>query len=199
MGDTNRKIVTPPCDPHALVGVTGSIAAFKSVELVRLLQGSGWDVTVVMTRAATEFVGELTFRTLTRKPVGLDLFGAREEWKPEHIAYAEQVDVFVIAPCTANVMAKLAHGLADDLLTCSALACTAPLLIAPAMNDHMWSHAATRANLRMLIQRGVRIIPPGNGDLACGRKGQGRMAEPAAILKAITGTMKPGPIKRKQT
>ena len=197
MGDTNRKIVTPPCDPHALVGVTGSIAAFKSVELVRLLQGSGWDVTVVMTRAATEFVGELTFRTLTRKPVGLDLFGAREEWKPEHIAYAEQVDVFVIAPCTANVMAKLAHGMADDLLTCSALACKAPLILAPAMNDNMWTHAATRANLRTLVQRGVRIINPGSGDLACGRKGQGRMAEPAAIFKEISQTIQPVRAQRK--
>jgi phosphopantothenoylcysteine decarboxylase/phosphopantothenate--cysteine ligase len=175
---------------HVLVGVTGSIAAYKSAELVRLLQSAGWEVTVLMTRAATEFIGELTFRTLTRKPVGLDMFGPREEWKPEHIAYAEQADLFVIAPCTANVMAKLAHGLADDLLSCSALACTAPLILAPAMNDHMWRHAATRANLRTLLQRGVRIVNPGNGDLACGRKGEGRMADPKVILNEIFRTAK---------
>lgn len=184
------KTNSTPRPLHVLVGVTGSIAAYKSAELVRLLQSAGCEVTVVMTRAATEFVGELTFRTLTRKPVGLDMFGSREEWKPEHIAYADQADLFVIAPCTANVLAKLAQGLADDLLTCSALACTAPLVIAPAMNDNMWRHPATRANVRTLIQRGVRLVPPGDGDLACGRKGQGRMAEPAAILKDILRTAK---------
>lgn len=192
----SRPSVHTPSTPHILVGVTGSIAAYKSAELVRLLQGAGYEVTVVMTRAATEFIGELTFRTLTRRPVGLDLFGAREEWKPEHIAYAERADLFVIAPCTANVMAKLAHGIADDLLTCTALACAAPLILAPAMNDRMWEHPATRTNLRLLLQRGVRIVSPGSGDLACGRAGQGRMAEPDLIVKQVVRAVKSARGKR---
>lgn len=178
--------------PHIVLGVTGSIAAYKAAELVRRMKSRKWNVTVVMTRAATEFVGELTFRTLTRQPVGLDMFAQREAWKPEHIAYAERADILVIAPCTANVMAKLAHGLSDDLLSCTALACPAPLVIAPAMNTQMWTHPATKDNCETLKRRGAIFVMPGEGELACGVQGQGRMAEVdeiMAVLEKKLGTM----------
>jgi len=176
--------------PHIVLGVTGSIAAYKAAELVRRMKGLGWDVTVVMTRAATEFVGELTFRTLSRNQVGNDMFAGREEWEMEHLAFADRADVMVIAPCTANVIAKLAHGLADDLLSCTALATRAPLIIAPAMNVNMWAHPATQANVRTLKQRGVLLVGPASGDLACGVKGRGRMAEIDEILKRISRMVK---------
>lgn len=171
--------------PKILLGVTGSIAAYKAAELVRLMKGRGWDVTVIMTRAATEFVGELTFRTLSQNPVYVEMFPKTSEWRPEHIALAEKADVLVLAPCTANVMAKLAHGLADDLLSCTALACAAPCVISPAMNEKMWDHPATQSNLRILRERGTRIVEVGTGDLACGYLGRGRMAALEAILAAV--------------
>ena len=174
---------------HVLLGVTGSIAAYKAAELVRQVKTRGWNVTVVMTRGAAQFVGELTFRTLSQNPVGLEMFNPGEQWCPEHISYAENKSVFVIAPCTANVMAKLAHGIADDLLTCTALACTAPLVIAPAMNDHMWEHPATQENARILRQRGVAFVEAETGDLACGRVGKGRMAAVETIMKTIEKTI----------
>ena len=172
---------------HVLLGVTGSIAAYKAAELVRLLQAKEWTVSVVMTSAATEFVGELTFRALSRNPVGVEMFDASPEWRPEHIVLADRADLFVIAPCTANVMAKLAHGIADDLLSCTALACEAPLVIAPAMNEKMWNHAATRANAETLRGRGVDIVDVGSGDLACGYQGRGRMASLDAIMESVEG------------
>ncbi len=170
--------------PHLLLGVTGSIAAYKAAELVRLARRAGWDVTVIMTQAATRFVGELTFFTLSQNKVHVDLFASPEEWVPGHISLADRADLFVVAPCTANVLAKLAHGLADDLLTCTALACPAPLLIAPAMNTRMWQHPATQANVAVLGTRGARFVEVGDGELACGTTGQGRMAEPVAIFEA---------------
>jgi phosphopantothenoylcysteine decarboxylase/phosphopantothenate--cysteine ligase len=151
--------------------------------------GKGWDVSVIMTRAASQFVGPITFRTLSRNPVGVDMFDRVEDWLPEHISLAEQADVMVIAPCTANVLAKLASGLADDLLTCTALACAAPLVVAPAMNDRMWDHPATRANVKTLKARGVHVVDVAKGDLACGREGKGRMAAPEIILSAIAGRL----------
>ena len=168
-----------------VVGVTGSIAAYKAAELVRLLKGRDVDVWVTMTRAATEFVGELTFRTLSQHPVGIDMFAPRDEWQPEHISLSDRAGVLVIAPCTANVLAKLAHGLADDLLTATALATTAPLVIAPAMNEKMWLHPATVENVRLLRQRGADIVAVGSGDLACGYQGKGRMAAVDTILAAV--------------
>lgn len=171
--------------PHIVLGVTGSIAAYKAAELVRLLRKAEMDVSVLMTRAATEFVGELTFRTLSQNPVGVEMWDACTQWRPEHIALSERGDVFVVAPCTANVMAKMACGLADDLLTSSLLATQAPILIAPAMNVHMWDHPATRANLATLQSRGVQVMDVTEGDLACGYEGRGRMADPATILAAI--------------
>lgn len=171
--------------PHILLGVTGSIAAYKAAELVRLMKSRGWDVSVVMTRAATEFVGELTFRTLSQNPVAVGLFAERETWRPEHIALAERADVYVVAPCTANVAAKLAHGIADDLLTCTALATRAPMILAPAMNDKMWDHPATRVNIEALKARGVLVVEVDEGGLACGSEGRGRLAPLERILDTI--------------
>lgn len=168
-----------------VLGVTGSIAAYKAAELVRLMISRGWEVSVVMTRAAEEFVSPLTFQTLSRQPVGTSLFQEKDGWHPEHISYADRADVLVIAPCTANVMAKLALGLADDLLSCTALATRAPLVIAPAMNDNMWAHPATRANMETLKARGAFFVDVGSGELACGRKGEGRLADLDNIVKIV--------------
>lgn len=171
---------------HVVLGVTGSIAAYKAAELVRLFKQSSWGVSVVMTRAACRFITPLTLRTLSQEPVAVEMFDAPHEWKPEHIALAERADVLLIAPCTANVIAKLTHGIADDLLTCTALACTAPVVIAPAMNEKMWDHPATQANVVQLTERGVRFVRVGSGDLACGYQGRGRMAALEDVLAAVT-------------
>lgn len=169
--------------PHLVLGVTGSIAAYKAAELVRLFIRKGWEVSVVMTSGATEFVTPLTFQTLSRHAVGTGLFGEKDGWHPDHISYADRADLLVIAPCTANVMAKLAHGLADDLLTCTVLATRAPVVVAPAMNDNMWANDATRANVALLKSRGVTFVEVGSGDLACGREGAGRLADLEEIVK----------------
>lgn len=168
-----------------VLGVTGSIAAYKAAELLRLMIKRGWAVSVVMTRAATRFVGELTFQTLSRNPVLVDEFERKEDWDPAHVSLADWADLLAIAPCTANVIAKLAHGLADDALTSTALACKAPLIIAPAMNENMWRHPATRANLGILKKRGACIVNPERGELACGWAGQGRLASLDEVMKTI--------------
>ncbi|OGV62543.1 MAG: phosphopantothenoylcysteine decarboxylase [Lentisphaerae bacterium RIFOXYC12_FULL_60_16] len=173
----NRKTI--------ILGVTGSIAAYKAADLVRRLQDAGYAVAVIMTRAATEFITPLTFRTLTRQAVGVDLFDPDLDWKPEHLALADRADCLVIAPCTANVLAKMAHGLADDLLSCTALSVQCPVLVVPAMNERMWDHAATQANVKILRSRGVTILDVGTGGLACGVTGRGRMADPPVIVKAV--------------
>lgn len=168
-----------------VLGVTGSIAAYKAAELARLMVKEGWPVRVVMTPDATRFITPLTMQTLSRNPVGVSMFDPPREWKPEHIALSEFADAFVIAPATANTIAKLAHGIADNLLTAAALACPVPLVIAPAMNDEMYDHPATRENIRVLKERGAIFVDPETGDLACGREGRGRMADPATILDAV--------------
>ncbi|MFN2351213.1 MAG: flavoprotein [Kiritimatiellia bacterium] len=170
---------------NVILGVTGSIAAYKAVELLRLLRKDGYEVRVVMTPSATRFVGELTFRTLSQHPVLVDMFAAPDIWEPAHIAWAQRAAVMLIAPCTANVLAKLAHGLADDALTATALACEAPLIVAPAMNSAMWRNAATLANVRTLRERGVQVIDPVAGEMACGTSGPGRMPEPPDILRVL--------------
>ena len=167
------------------MGVTGSIAAYKSAELLRLMIKRGWVVSVIMTRSATRFVGELTFQTLSRNPVLVDEFARKEAWDPAHVSLADWADVLVIAPCTANVIAKLSHGLADDALTAAALACRAPLILAPAMNENMWRHPATRDNLRIIKSRKAVIVEPGRGELACGWAGEGRLAPLEEIMKAV--------------
>lgn len=173
---TSRRIV---------LGVTGSIAAYKAAELVRLLVKSGDDVTVVMTDAAREFVTPLTFRTLSRNPVHVSAFEEPAEWRPGHVSLATWADLVVVAPASANTLAKMRAGLADNLLTSILLATRAPVFVAPAMNDGMWEHPATRENLAVLASRGVHVIKPRSGDLACGTSGAGRMAEPAEILEAL--------------
>lgn len=174
-----------------LLGVTGSIAAYKAAELVRLMRKRGWLVSVIMTKAATHFVGELTFQTLSQHSVLIDEFERKEGWDPAHVALADRADVLVIAPCTANVIAKLAYGLADDALTSTALACSAPLVISPAMNDKMWKHAATRENIRVIRSRGGVIVPPERGELACGKTGEGRMAPLEQIMAAVAKALIP--------
>lgn len=169
-----------------LLGVTGSIAAYKACELTRLFVTNGHEVHVIMTVAATRFVSPLTFRTLSRNPVSVDPFEDPEDWVPGHISLAERADVLVIAPCTANVIAKLTHGIADDMLTATALATKAKLVIAPAMNTGMWENPATQANLATLAARGASFVDAGTGDLACGTTGKGRMADPADIYEAVT-------------
>ena len=168
-----------------LLGVTGSIAAYKAAELVRLFVKNGDSVQVVMTAAATKFVAPLTFQTLSRNPVYVETFAPVADWKPEHISLAEAADVALVAPATANTLAKLRFGLADNLLTETLLATRARLFVAPAMNAGMGA-AATRENLSALAARGVTVIAPGVGELACGTAGAGRMAEPAEIFGIIS-------------
>ena len=177
-------------NPHILLGVTGSIAAYKAAELVRRFKERDWDVSVIMTRGATEFITPLTLQTLSQNPVGVEMFERKAEWRPAHISYADRAALLLIAPCTANVIAKLANGLSDDLLTCTALACPAPLVVAPAMNVHMWDHPATQANVETLQRRGGRIVDVGSGDLACGYQGRGRMAAIEDILRAVDDVLK---------
>lgn len=176
---------------HVLLGVTGSIAAYKAAELVRLMRGQGWLVSVIMTRAATRFVGELTFQTLSQNPVLVDEFERRDDWDPAHVSWADRADVLVIAPCTANVIAKLAHGLADDALSSTALACKAPIVIAPAMNENMWLHPATQDNIRIIKSRKAMIVDPQRGQLACGRVGEGRLAPLEEIISAVEKALYP--------
>ena len=171
--------------PHIVLGVTGSIAAYKAAELTRLMVRRGWEVTAILTEAAQRFVGEATFRALSRHPVLTGMFDDPDAWRPDHIAVADRAAALVIAPCTANVIARLAHGVADDLLGCTYLSVRVPVLIAPAMNERMWTHAATQANVETLRARGVRFVEPGTGDLACGATGKGRMAEPETIAEAV--------------
>jgi phosphopantothenoylcysteine decarboxylase/phosphopantothenate--cysteine ligase len=178
------------------VGVSGGIAAYKAAELVRSLLRQALDVHVVMTQAACRFVQPLTFAALTGHKVITSLWedpDAAEDVSGQngidHIAEAQWADALVVAPATANILAKFAHGIADDFLTTMYLATTSPVLVAPAMNVNMWDHPATQANLEILRQRGVRVVEPGSGELACGMVGAGRMAEPEAIADAVLGAM----------
>ena len=177
------------------LGVTGGIAAYKAAELVRLLQDRGMRVQVVMTRAAQEFVRPLTFAALSGEKVITDLFGAGAE-EPnidsavEHIAVAQAIDALVVAPATADVIAKFAHGEANDFLTTLFLATTAPVVVAPAMNVNMWDNAATQANVQTLKARGVAIVEPDSGYLACGMVGAGRLAANEAIVLAVLKALK---------
>jgi len=177
------------------VGVSGGIAAYKAAELVRALQRRTLEVHVVMTESATRFIQPLTFAALTGHKVITSLWEENEAAEDqsdssiEHIGEAQWTEALVVAPATANILAKFAHGIADDFLTTMYLATTAPVLVAPAMNVNMWQHAATQANLELLRQRGVRVIDPGNGDLACGMVGTGRMAEPEAIADVVQNSL----------
>ncbi len=173
------------------LGVTGGVAAYKAAELVRHLQQEGFDVQVVMTRAAQEFVTPLTFAALTGQKVITDLFGGRAgepanvESAIEHIAVAQRIDLLLVAPATADILAKMARGVADDFLTTLYLATTAPVVVAPAMNVNMWEHTATQENVKILRERGVRVVEPDEGYLACGMTGAGRLASLEAIVAGV--------------
>src|SRR6201987_3098285 len=177
------------------VGVSGGIAAYKAAELVRALQRQAVEVHVVMTESATRFIQPLTFAALTGHKVITSLWDDAytsedaHESSIEHIDEAQWPDALVVAPATANILARFAHGIADDFLTTMYLATRAPVLVAPAMNVNMWDHPATRANLDILRDRGVRVVEPGTGDLACGMVGPGRMAEPDAIADAVLNAL----------
>lgn len=168
-----------------LIGVTGCVAIYKTCEIVRQLQKAGVRVKVVMTEHSTNFINPTLFRSLTREPVAVGLFDDAPGAPIHHVSLAREADLFLIAPCTANVMAKIAHGIADDLLTTTALATTAPLVIAPAMNVHMYENATTQDNMRILSERGVTFIDAESGYLACGEVGKGRLADPTVIAQFV--------------
>ena len=168
-----------------VLGVTGGIAAYKSAEIVSRLRHSGANVHVIMTRNATEFIAPLTFQTLSANQVVTDTFEAPEYWNVEHVALAKLADIFVVAPATANILAKMASGIADDMLSTTLLATKAQILVAPAMNTGMWTAPATQNNVKVLKERGVRMIGPESGMLACGDEGAGRMSEPETIVGEI--------------
>jgi phosphopantothenoylcysteine decarboxylase/phosphopantothenate--cysteine ligase len=171
--------------PTVVLGVSGCIAAYKACELSRELVRAGCRVKVVMTEAATHFVGPATFRALTGEPVATSLWEDPSSVRVFHVSLAEEADVFVVAPATANVIAKLASGRADDLLTTVALATEAPMIVAPAMNTHMWRAQPTVANLTTLRARGAVVVEPATGELACGDVGEGRLAEVGSIARAV--------------
>jgi phosphopantothenoylcysteine decarboxylase / phosphopantothenate---cysteine ligase len=174
-----------------ILGVTGSIAAYKAVYLLRELTGAGAGVTVVLTAHAGRFVGPMTFRTLSCRPVLEDLFDPDTEAAVEHVALAERAHALVVAPATANLLAKAAHGIADDFLTTLLLAARCPVLMAPAMDGGMWQHPAVAANVETLRARGVTVLPPESGALASGLAGKGRLPEPAVIVEALAQLLAP--------
>ncbi|MEN8006412.1 MAG: bifunctional phosphopantothenoylcysteine decarboxylase/phosphopantothenate--cysteine ligase CoaBC [Candidatus Krumholzibacteriota bacterium] len=174
-------------NPRILLMVTGGIAAYKSCFLARLLVQAGFSVKVAMTEAATKFVTPMTFQVLTGHPVALDMWGDRPNDALDHIEFSRWADLTVVAPATANTMAKAAYGIADNMVSTMLLAYPGPVLMAPAMNDNMWRHPATVANREILAARGVNFVGPGSGWLACGTVDKGRMAEPEEIFTAIRG------------
>jgi len=174
-----------PADIRILLMVTGGIAAYKSCLLTRLLVQAGFSVKIAMTAAATRFVSPLTFQVLSGNPVATDLWGEGQSQALDHIEYARWADLTVVAPATANTMAKAAGGIADEIVSTLLLAQPGPVLMAPAMNDNMWRHPATRANVALLRERGVRMVGPATGFLACGTVDEGRMVEPEEILAAV--------------
>jgi phosphopantothenoylcysteine decarboxylase/phosphopantothenate--cysteine ligase len=173
------------------LGVTGGIGAYKAAEIARLLQKRGHDVQAILTRSARRFIQPLTFEAITRRPVITTQFAPGMNAEIEHVALASEMGLLVIAPATANTIGKLAHGLADDFLSALVLATRAPVLLAPAMNTNMWEHAAVQANLALLAARGVRFVDPGEGYLACGWIGKGRLAEPEAVAEAADRLLSP--------
>ena len=180
---TNKRI---------LLGITGGIAAYKSADLVRRLRAAGASVRVVMTRAACEFITPLTLQALSGQPVHTDLLDPAAEAAMGHIELARWADAVLVAPASADFLAKLAHGRADDLLSTLCLASTAPLALAPAMNHVMWTHAATQDNASLLRARGIQLFGPGQGDLACGESGPGRMLEPEQLLAQVAALFETG-------
>ena len=175
-----------------VVGVTGGIAAYKTAEIVSRFRHLGANVHVIMTENAAKFVGPVTFQTLSANQVVTDTFQTPENWQVEHVALAQLADVFLVAPATANIMAKMACGIADDMLSTTLLATKAPVFIAPAMNTGMWTAEATQKNAAVLKERGIHLIGPESGILACGDTGAGRMSEPETIVKEIEAWLERG-------
>ena len=174
-----------PSSKTIVLGVSGGIAAYKVCDLVRRLRKDQCDVHVVMTRHAQEFVTPLTFQALSQNVVHTDNFELSQEMKIDHISLADRADVLVIAPATANVIAKIAHGICDDLLTTVVCATQAPIVMVPSMNVHMWNNPITQENVNKLKKLGILFVDPTSGDLACGCRGKGRLAETQDILEAI--------------
>src|SRR5579862_1470231 len=181
------------------LGVTGGIGAYKAVEVARGLQQRGHEVVAVMTNTATKFVGPITFEAITRRKVITDQFEPGANADIEHIALASTIDLLLVAPATANILGKFANGIADDFLSTLYVATRAPVLVAPAMNTQMFAHEAVRRNLDTLAARGVRFVEPGEGYLACGWIGKGRLAEPDEIVAAAEAVLRPdGPLRGKR-
>lgn len=180
-----RMLCNPPYDlkgKHIVVGVTAGIAAYKAVDLVSRLYKAGAEVKVVMTRNATKFVSPLVFGEISKHKVAVDMFENVQDWNVEHIAYATWADAYIVAPATANLIGKMAHGIADDMLSTQLLATTAPVFVCPAMNSNMFAHPAVQDNLKVLRSRGVHILDPERGLLACGVEGKGRLPNPQKIM-----------------
>jgi phosphopantothenoylcysteine decarboxylase/phosphopantothenate--cysteine ligase len=186
-------------DKFVALGVTGSIAAYKSVELVRLLKKTGARVQVIMTKSACEFINPLTFQVVSQSPVVTNMFKEPSFWEVEHIALADKADVFLVAPATANIIAKMAAGIADDMLTSTLLATKAKTIIVPAMNVNMYKNPITQRNIKSLRETGIVVLEPAEGELACGYRGKGRFPNPSDIveqLKVVLG--KDGNLKNKR-
>ncbi|WP_027084223.1 bifunctional phosphopantothenoylcysteine decarboxylase/phosphopantothenate--cysteine ligase CoaBC [Cohnella panacarvi] len=172
-----------------ILGISGGIAAYKAATLCSRLAGLGASVRVIMTEGATKFITPLTLQTISRHPVATDVFDERDASIVQHIDWADAADLVVVAPATANILSKMANGLADDMLSTTLLAVTAPVLVAPAMNVHMWEHPAVIDNVNKLASRGVTFVEPGTGQLACGYVGKGRLAEPDEIAEAVAAML----------
>jgi len=168
---------------NVVLGVTGSIAAYRAADICSAFRKEGIDVRVVMSRCARQFVGELTFTTLTQNPVITDENIGRLADRPEHLALGDFADLYLVAPATANAIAKMAHGIADDIVSTTYLSVACPVVVAPAMNTRMWEHVTVRENLQVLAARGVKVVEPDEGFLACGDHGTGRLAATETILK----------------
>lgn len=180
---------------HIVLGVTGSIAAYKIASLASMLKKRGADITVIMTRNATNFINPITFETLTGNKCLVDTFDRNFQYSVEHVSLAKQTDVFLIAPASANVIAKAAHGIADDMLTTTLLACECPKIIAPAMNTRMFRNPIVQDNMKILQSYGMEVIAPATGYLACGDTGEGKMPEPELLLEYIVKALQPKDMK----
>ena len=181
-----------------LLGISGGIAAYKTPELARLLMKQGADVKVVVTKNALQFVTAFTLETLTHHKVYVDMFEGPAEYHTEHISLAQWANCLLVAPATANVMAKMANGIADDALSTTNLACKCPVMVVPAMNENMWDHPATQHNVQVLTSRGVEVLMPAEGELACGVTGKGRMPEPDVIVMKLVEMLTPKTLKGKK-
>lgn len=174
---------------NIVLGITGSIAAYKAADIASRLIKTGYEVDVIMTDAAREFINPMTLQAITQRPVVAEMFTLHSEMAVEHVALAQKASVLLIAPASANTIAKIAHGMADNMLTCTALATRAPIVIAPAMNTGMYENPATQENLRVLKSRGTVVVEPGEGRLACGTAGKGRLADPDDIIDTVKAVL----------